>query len=128
MSVMITPTLDATRLQQLAEIEDEGVDLMAELVGLFVAETETLLGDAARLTEDAGALQRVAHTLVGTCGTIGAARMRILAMELESTLKRGEVAPAGSIVHSLAEEFVQVGVLLEQYLHHRDEAPGRPGN
>ncbi len=123
MSVTSTPTLDVSRLEQLGEIEEAGTDLLAELVGCFVEETEVLMSDARRLIddEDAGALQRMAHTLAGTCGTIGAARMRTLAIEIEATLKRGDVPPACALVPMLAVEFLEVRVLLEQYVRTRGQ-------
>ena len=128
-SARSTPTLDVSRLDQLGEIEEAGADLLAELVDLFVEETEGLMGNVRRLidNEDTAALQRMAHTLAGTCGTIGAVRMRTLAIELEATLKRGEVQPAGTLVPMLAVEFLEVRALLEQYLRTRGRGAGGEG-
>lgn len=126
LAIVSAPTLDACQLEQLAGLQDEGADLLPELVDLFVADTDVLLAEATRAVSGANvsALQRIAHNLSGTCGTIGAARMRALAAELETTLSLGQVQPAGSLVQMLVEEFGHVGDLLGEYVRARGECAG----
>ena len=112
------PTLDTGRLDELAGIQDEGVDLVPEIVALFVTDTDKRLSRASDEVDDANTrgLRVIAHDLAGACGTIGAARMQALASQLEATLTLGHVQTAGSIVQTLVEEFGQVRAALGRYL------------
>ena len=49
-------------------------------------------------------LRWIAHNLAGSCGTMGAARMRVLASELEATLTLDQIQAAGPKVQMLLEK------------------------
>ena len=112
-----TPTLDTRQLEGFVGLEDEGGDLIPQIVSMFVADTDKSLADATDAVSDANvsSLRWIAHNLVGACGTVGAGRMRALAGELEATLAQGQLQAAGSSVQMLVEEFGRVRALLGQY-------------
>ena len=112
-----TPTLDRGPLEMFAGLQDEGGDLVPQIVRMFVADTDKSLAEATNAISDENltTLRWIAHNLVGSCGTIGAARMRALAMDLEETLNGGHLTEAGSNVQKLVEEFGLVRAILGQY-------------
>ena len=114
---MSASTLDTTQLEAFAGLEDEGGDLIPQIVSMFVADTDKSLADATDAVSGANvsSLRWIAHNLVGSCGTVGAARMRALASELEATLALGQLQAAGPSVQMLVEEFGQVRTLLGQF-------------
>ena len=63
------------------ELREEGGDLLADLVGMFVEEVPGQLTEleAALRKGDAGATRLTAHTLKGTAGNFGASQMQTLA-------------------------------------------------
>ena len=111
------PTLDPGPLQVFAGLQDEGGDLLPQIVRMFVADTDKSLAEATDAISDANltTLRWIAHNLVGSCGTVGAARMRALALDLEATLDGGHIHDAGSNVQKLVEEFGLVRAILGQY-------------
>ncbi len=124
-ALMTAPMLDATRLDVLADLEDDTSDLLSEVVGLFVTDTDRSLAAATEAAGVAnmGVLRRIAHDLKGTCGTIGAVRMQALATELEDAVRVGEAQDAGHDVQRLVEEFAHVRALLDQYTRARIRNP-----
>jgi HPt (histidine-containing phosphotransfer) domain-containing protein len=111
------PTLNTDRLDELAGLEDEGVELVPEIVRMFVADTDKWLiraGDAVNGANERG-LRMIAHNVAGACGRIGAARMQALAGELEAAAALGNLQSAGAIVQMLVEEFRQVRAALGRY-------------
>ncbi|OFV92294.1 MAG: hypothetical protein A3G76_15400 [Acidobacteria bacterium RIFCSPLOWO2_12_FULL_65_11] len=113
-----TVTLDVDRFEALSGLQEEGQpDVLAEMVGLFVGETEGWLVEA-RAAADGGdlvALSRVAHSLKGACATIGADQMRAQAARLEEALGSGRLSEADSLVQGIIEEFRRVKTLLDVY-------------
>lgn len=111
------PTLDTTQLEGFAGLDDEGGDLIPQIVSMFVADTDKSLADATDAVSGANvnSLRWIAHNLVGSCGTVGAGRMRALAGELEATLALGQLQAAAPSVQLLVEEFGRVRALLGQY-------------
>ncbi len=78
-------TLDVDRFEELGELGDAGTaDVLAEMAGLFLDEARGWLAAASDAAVDSNliALRRVAHSLKGACGMIGAHRMRALSIEL----------------------------------------------
>ena len=111
------PTFDASQLEGLAGLEDDGGDLIPQIVSMFVADAGKWLTDAtnAVVTADVSTLRWIAHNLAGSCGTVGASRMMALANELEASLKSGQLPTAGSDVERLVEEYGRVRTLLSQF-------------
>src|SRR5215210_1078759 len=71
----LTDPLDRGVLAGLRELGDQ--ELLAELVGLFLEDMPPQLEALREAIEggDASSVQRVAHTLKGSCGNMGAVRM-----------------------------------------------------
>jgi HPt (histidine-containing phosphotransfer) domain-containing protein len=109
---MSTPSLDLTRLQELAAYQVDGQpDMVSEIVAMFISESVRRIDEATRgaATGDQPLLKRAAHSLRGGCGTVGALRMSELALELEAAA--GASATAG-LIESITDEFARVRELL----------------
>jgi HPt (histidine-containing phosphotransfer) domain-containing protein len=72
--------------------------LLLELVGIFVAEASARLGElrGALTSRNVKELERVAHSLKGSAGILGASELQQACAELElaAAAKRFDVAPA----------------------------------
>jgi len=62
--------------------------------------------------EDAQALAREAHTLLGTCASLGARRMAGVCEELQALGRAGDLAPATRALDRLETEFGHVRAAL----------------
>lgn len=110
-------TFDTRQLEVLVGLEDEGGDLIPQIVNMFVADTDKSLAKATDAVshDNLSTLRWIVHDLMGSCGTIGAGRMRALAGEIELTLARGQLQAVDSDVRMLVEEYGRVRALLGQY-------------
>lgn len=108
--------LDPTTVAQLRELERSGSPgFFGELADLFVRQTDEQLRVLRRCGEgrDGPGLTRAAHTLKGSCGSIGALPMMELCRRLEAVARAsgwGEVVP---LVGQIEREFVRVRGALE---------------
>lgn len=88
-----TPMLfDRSVLDDLSEaMGDAGEALVADLVGIFVEDVPQRLAaiDSAVSVEDAEIVQREAHTLKSSAGTVGAMALSEVAREIEHHLRNG---------------------------------------
>jgi CheY-like chemotaxis protein len=109
----ITDPLDRSVLLGLHELG--GPELLTELGELFLEDVphqfEVLRG--AVEGGNAGSVERVAHTLKGSCGNMGATRMSTLSTELQDLGHSGELERASVLVESLEAEFGRVRSALE---------------
>ena len=105
--------LDPAVLAGLRELGD--AELLAELAGMFFDDAASRLEDLRQAVAegDAGAVERVAHTLKGSSGNIGAARMAAICAELQGVGSSGDLARAGELLGRLEEEFGRVRPALE---------------
>jgi two-component system sensor histidine kinase/response regulator len=100
------PTVDATVLAHLRELEADVPGLLQDVLSTFLRETPVRLAKLAGAisTEDHAAVQAVAHSLKGSAGSIGAQRMLELCTRLEGS--GGEsLARCGPILEALGDEF-----------------------
>jgi HPt (histidine-containing phosphotransfer) domain-containing protein len=95
-----------------------GTELLEELRDLFLEETPVQLETLRYATGGADALsiERVAHTLKGTCGNMGATRMAAICAELEDVGRSGELERAPLVVDRLEAELKRVREELEKVL------------
>jgi len=104
------PVLDQTHVTQLQQLRGpSGKPLFQEVVALFFRELPERLRslDDTMQAHKADEAARVAHTLAGSCASIGAKRMRSLVADLESSAKQcawEKTAPAFVSVKAAAEE------------------------
>jgi len=100
----------------LANLRDLGdAELLAELAGMFFDDATSRLGELREAVEagDAAGVQRVAHTLKGSSGNMGAARMSDICAELQDVGASGDLARAPDLLEGLEEEYGRVRPALE---------------
>jgi histidine phosphotransfer protein HptB len=97
------------------ELREEGGDLLADLVGMFVEEVPGQLTklEAALRKGDAGATRLTAHTLKGTAANFGASQMQTLASAIEMKARDGALDGAPAIFVQLRAECARVREALE---------------
>ncbi|HET7270373.1 MAG TPA: response regulator, partial [Rubrobacter sp.] len=100
--------LDHTVIANLRELGDS--DLLSELTQMFVEEIPRRLGDLHEAIEngDAETLKRIAHTLKGSAGNMGARQMSRLCLDLEQAGESDDLSTAAGILESLSKEFDRV--------------------
>jgi CheY-like chemotaxis protein len=92
-----------------------GPELVSELVRMFLEDAESRLAALREGVEknDAGALERTAHTLKGSSGNMGATRMAAVCAELEEAGASRDLGRAPGLLTRLEEEFGRVRPALE---------------
>ena len=88
---------------------DQTVDLFLRNAALSLPALRAHLGE-----EDAPALARAAHSLVGSCGIVGARRMASLARQIEDASLAGDLKAAAPLLDALHAEFPRVRLLLQR--------------
>jgi HPt (histidine-containing phosphotransfer) domain-containing protein len=107
--------VDRGVLERLYELQGEGDgDLVAELLRMFLRDAPDRLKGLAEAmqTSDAPAVRRLAHSLKGSSGAVGAARMTALCEALEQDAGSSPSDHAARLV-SLEEEFQRVRAVLD---------------
>ena len=100
--------LDRNVLAGLRELQAEGEpDILNELIELFLEEAPPQLAVLREAIEggDARTVERVAHTLKGSSGNMGAMRMAAVCAELEKVGGSGELRRAPELLERLEVEF-----------------------
>ena len=111
--------LDRSVLAGLRELQEEGAsDLLEELIGLFLADVPPQLVALRKVVEadDAQSVERIAHTLKGSCANMGAVRMETLCAELQEMGRSEELRAAPGLIARLDEEFGRVRAVFEEEL------------
>jgi two-component system, sensor histidine kinase and response regulator len=109
--------VDRIVLAGLRELQVEGEpDILGELIEMFVADVPSQLVALQEAVEagDGQAVERIAHTLKGSSGNMGAVGMGALCMELEEMGCLGELAAAPGLIVRLKDEFWRVCAVLEE--------------
>jgi PAS domain S-box-containing protein len=91
-----------------------GPSLLPELIAAFVREEPLRMAEILRATEarEGAELARIAHTLAGSCTSIGAGQMRAAALALEHAAKNGAWAEVAIRVAALHNAWAQVRAAL----------------
>jgi signal transduction histidine kinase/DNA-binding response OmpR family regulator len=100
----------------LANLRDLGdAEFLAELAGMFFDDASSRLEELreARGAGNAAGVERVAHTLKGSSGNMGATRMSAICAELQEVGASGDLARARGLFEGLEEEFGRVRPALE---------------
>jgi two-component system, sensor histidine kinase and response regulator len=111
--------LDRSVFAGLRELQDEGEpDILNELIELFLTDVPPQLAALREAVEagDAHSVERIAHTLKGSCGSMGAVRMEAICAELEEIGRSEDLATAPVRISKLEEEFGRVRVVFEEEL------------
>jgi CheY-like chemotaxis protein/HPt (histidine-containing phosphotransfer) domain-containing protein len=109
----VTDPLDQSVLAGLRELGDQ--ELLAKLAELFLEDVPPQLEVLREAIEggDASSVERVGHTLKGSCGNMGALRMGTLCAELEEIGHSGELERGPVLFERLEAEFGRVRPALE---------------
>ena len=111
--------LDRSVLASLRELQQEGEpDIMRELIELFLSDVPPQLVALREAVEagDANSVERVAHTLRGSCGNMGAVGMEDICAELEEIGRSEDQRDAPALASRLEEEFRRVRAACEEEL------------
>jgi two-component system sensor histidine kinase/response regulator len=103
----------------LANLRDLGdAELLTELAGMFFDDASSRLEELREAigAGDAAGVERVAHTLKGSGGNMGATRMAAICAELQDVGASGDLARAPGLFEGLEEEFGRVRPALEAEL------------
>ena len=110
------PALDRSVLAGLRDLQEEGEpDVLHELIGLFLADVPpqlVVLREAVEVS-DARSVERIAHTLKGSCGSMGTTRMAAIGAELMDAARSEDLTAAPRLLFALEEEFGRVRAALE---------------
>lgn len=87
--------------------EDDGDDLLAELVQIFEESTPPLIDTMmkAALNNDLFVIQRIAHRLKGGSGNVGANAMSHLCSEIETQARDGAPLNYKTLIEQVDSEF-----------------------
>ncbi|MCC6163509.1 MAG: response regulator [Acidobacteria bacterium] len=102
--------VDPLVLEMLASLQEDGEpDLLVELITLFLQETSARLADLAGEPTDAPSTARVAHSIKGSAGNLGASGLQALAARLETAAQEGQVGDTlRTLVADVDAEFRRV--------------------
>jgi len=108
--------LDRSVLARLLELQEVGEpDILKELIELFLNDVPPQLVALNEAGEagDAHSVGRIAHTLKGSSGNMGATRMTAICSELEDVGASGDLSRAPELLERLEEEFGRIRMALE---------------
>jgi len=111
------PTLDGTRLQELAEMGAASFPLIQRAIDHFVQDAEDN-AEALRAqlsSGDQATLRSSAHRLKGSAANLGALRVAELALEVELLAEGGRLAEAEPVVDELGAAVVDACAALRDY-------------
>ena len=121
------PVLDTSILEDLKSLQVEGKqNILKSLFDLFMRDTPVRLDevDAAVERGDGEAVRKIAHTLKGSSGNIGAQRMARVAALLEDQVQSEEISHASDLLSRLRQEYLRVQVVLWNKYPECFESPG----
>jgi CheY-like chemotaxis protein len=112
-----TPTLDTSRLAELAEMGAAALPLVQRAIDNFVGSAGDRLRDLrdALASGEVAALRSAAHQLKGSAANLGALRVAELAFQVESRADSGEIDGVGDVLAELASALTEAGALLRDY-------------
>jgi HPt (histidine-containing phosphotransfer) domain-containing protein len=114
------PEEEFTSLTSLRTMQTEGIlnaerDIVTELIDMFLEDTPPWLValHEALLRSDARTFAQAAHSLKGSCGTIGAKHMATICAVLEERGRQGHLEALETWLDDLSAEFQRVRQVLE---------------
>ena len=98
--------------------EEDEPDLLKDLIELFLTDVppELVALKGAVESGDGHSVERIAHTLRGSCGNMGAVGMEALCAELVEMGRSEDLRAAPARISRLEEEFGRVRVEFEKVL------------
>jgi HPt (histidine-containing phosphotransfer) domain-containing protein len=111
--------LDAATVQQLLDLDEGSIGLLQEMYDIFRDDTPPRIAalEAAIQANNREEMGDVAHAIKGASATIGAPRVRALALALETAGRKGVSEEEPSVlVAKLREEFQQTLTALNAFI------------
>jgi HPt (histidine-containing phosphotransfer) domain-containing protein len=107
--------IDRSALDALLETTGGDADFFAEMIDVFLADAEELLGamDGAIAQGDAGVLRRAAHTLKSNSRTFGASALADLCQDIERRAATGTTDGLAPLVARVVATFPGVVAALQ---------------
>lgn len=105
------PVLDGIVFARLSELGQRlGEDVLGQVLAIFRAKVPAQVREieAAVAGGDAARVARLAHSIKGSAGNVGASRLLRAASALEATAREGTVEAAAELVANLGEELTSV--------------------
>jgi HPt (histidine-containing phosphotransfer) domain-containing protein len=115
------PVVDMSTLKRFQALQLAGEpSLVAELVGEFLLRAPQRLARmrTALETGDLPVLAHEAHTLVGSCGMLGAFRMRVRCRELETLAQKGASGDVAAALAEVIRSFDEASPVLAEAARH----------
>lgn len=103
--------LDPAVLAGLEELEEDGEQsIVAELADMFLEDATSRIGTLRKAVEEGSAedVQKLAHSLKGSSGNMGARRMQDICTELQEIGESGDLTNAPELLEQLEVEFDRV--------------------
>jgi HPt (histidine-containing phosphotransfer) domain-containing protein len=106
--------IDLKSIETLRSLTDDGGVFLRELIDIYLQDTPLRLTELeqAFAKQDAPAFIRAAHTIKGSSGNFGAARLARLAQEIELLGKAGTLPAAAAACAQLKTEYALVAEAL----------------
>jgi two-component system, sensor histidine kinase and response regulator len=114
------PTAPRPAFDRAALLERLGGDetILVEIVRVFLEDApgQYQAMQAAAAAGDVPVLRRLAHTLKGSAGTVGATRLQDAALVLEKAVVRGDMTEAARLIPALGEHLAEVERTMSEWL------------
>src|SRR5262245_27574101 len=117
------PAIDPTVWASLQALEAAGAPgFLKELVGAFLRQAPQRISAVREASQrgDARALELAAHSLKGSCGSLGATAMAACCDRLETLGREGAALGHGELLAALEQEWQTVRAALQQSLSRPD--------
>ena len=105
------PVIDARVIEELRALQIGGSPtFLAELIDIFLKEQAQHLERLRKSCDgrDAAGVERVAHTMKGSCGNLGARDLSKVCADLQGVARLGDWAKTGDLVARIERESVEV--------------------
>jgi HPt (histidine-containing phosphotransfer) domain-containing protein len=103
--------IDPRVISELRALEREGSpSFLSELIDLFLKEQAQHLARLRKAYQerDAAVLERVAHTMKGSCGNLGANELSKICAELQGVARAADWERAGAMVRQIERDSIPV--------------------
>ena len=105
------PAIDPKVMEDLRALQAGGSNsFLADLIGIFLKEQAQHLALLRKAFEDRDApvLERVAHTMKGSCGNLGARDLSKVCAELQGVVRAADWARSEALVRRIEQDSVAV--------------------
>ena len=106
------------RLDYLLSVFGDDREFFSDLFKTYYEDNSTRMDElqSKMNTNDAEAIEKIAHSIKGASGNIGADAMKEFAAELEKMGRESQLNEAPSIIESMTNEFEKIRSYIDSYL------------